>query len=395
MSVTFASLYSGCGGFDLGFVQAGFRGVGAFDVDPMALQVHRRNLKLPVTVCDLTACEPNLGGLQADVLLAGSPCQGFSTAGKRDPDDPRNSLLLLGGRIATIVRPKVFIAENVAGVVAGSHKRYWDALHKTLRDVGYHTADMFCDAHKMGVPQRRRRMVMLAWLLERDIQIEIPVAEGGVVMNAITSINGAPNHTPIRVSPNSHTTLIARHIRQGQKLSNVRGGSRAVHTWQIPEVYGRTSADERRVLEALLKLRRKSRIRPTGDGDPVRAGIIKKYVGLSVRATLESLIRKGYVRHINGCFDLTHTFNGKYRRLDSKAPSPTVDTRFGDPRYFLHPTSNRGLTVREAARIQGFPDTFLFEGSDRAQYRMIGNAVPPPMARQIALFVRKVILGSR
>ena len=391
MSVTFASLYSGCGGFDLGFVQAGFRCTGAFDIDPLAITVHRRNLRSSATVCDLRNEHDLLNGIKADVLLAGSPCQGFSTAGKRDLEDPRNSLLVLGGRIAVSVQAKVFVAENVAGVIAGQHKQYWDALHETLRVAGYRTADIYCDAYSMGVPQRRRRMVMIAWLRNLEIKIDVPHIRGGVVSEAIKSIDGAPNHAPTKIRSNSQTALIAKHIGQGQKLSNVRGGPRAIHTWQIPEVYGRTTDRERKILEALLRLRRQKRVRTVGDADPVSAEVISRHVGQDAKPTLESLIRKRYVRFSDGLFDLTHTFNGKYRRLNSNAPSPTVDTRFGDPKYFLHPTKDRGLTAREAARIQGFPDSFVFEGSSRAQHRMIGNAVPPPMARQIASLVRRIL----
>ena len=86
-------------------------------------------------------------------------------------------------------------------------------------------------------------------------------------------------------------------------------------------------------------------------------------------------------------YDLTHTFNGKYRRLRWDAPAYTVDTRFGDPIYFLHPDQQRGFSVREAARIQGFPDDFVFSGSRRTQEELLGNAVPPPLAKLLAEFL--------
>ena len=89
--------------------------------------------------------------------------------------------------------------------------------------------------------------------------------------------------------------------------------------------------------------------------------------------------------------DLSHTFNGKYRRLSWDHPAPTVDTRFGDPKYYLHPEEQRGLSVREAARIQGFPDDFVFAGSKAAQFRMVGNAVPPPLAKQLAEAIREYL----
>jgi DNA (cytosine-5)-methyltransferase 1 len=106
-----------------------------------------------------------------------------------------------------------------------------------------------------------------------------------------------------------------------------------------------------------------------------------------------SLIAKGFVRCKGELYDLTHTFNGKYRRLRWDDAAPTVDTKFGDPRLFLHPAEDRGFTVREAACLQGFPLSFIFEGSPRQQHRMIGNAVPPPTAEIIARWIRYTLLS--
>lgn len=126
---TFISLFCGAGGFDLGFVQAGFRCVAAYDISPVAVQVHRTNLGSLAEVCDLSLPTFSVSRLSGvDVLIAGPPCQGFSTAGKRDVYDPRNKLLLISGKIATSVQPKVFIAENVTGVTSGQHGTYWNSL---------------------------------------------------------------------------------------------------------------------------------------------------------------------------------------------------------------------------------------------------------------------------
>src|SRR5258708_3791391 len=105
------------------------------------------------------------------------------------------------------------------------------------------------------------------------------------------------------------------------------------------------------------------------------------------------LIAKNYIRRVGDCFDLVHTFNGKFRRLRWDQPSLTVDTRFSSPRYFLHPEEQRGFTIREAARIQGFPDDFIFFGESKAQIRHIGNAVPPPVAYQLADLIYNGLLG--
>jgi DNA (cytosine-5)-methyltransferase 1 len=394
-SLNFVSLFCGCGGFDLGFVQAGFRCAGAFDIDPLAIQVHRRNLRSCAVVRDLT--KPwDLTGLpdRVDVVLAGPPCQGFSTVGKRHLNDPRNQLLLTAGKIATKMLPRVFLAENVTGVAAGEHRAYWSALREMLRSAGYRTADFRSEAHKLGVAQKRNRMLMLAWQGQDRAAISIPVLPALTLRQVITRINGAANHTTKQLPAGSDLLRIAKRIMPGQKLCNVRGGERSVHTWDIPEVFGHTTKTERRVLEALLVLRRRHRVRDHGDADPVPQAVISQQLGFPVRATLEALTGKGYVRRAGNAYDLSHTFNGKFRRLLWSEPAPTVDTRFNSPRYFLHPQENRGFTIREAARIQGFPDDFVFEGTDRQQCRLIGNAVPPPLAKHVALYIRDAILRT-
>ena len=159
-------------------------------------------------------------------------------------------------------------------------------------------------------------------------------------------------------------------------------------TWEIPEVFGKTTRDERHILVAMRKLRRQVRERENGDADPLKLSTIKKQCGVQADASIKNLVEKGFVRQIGRRFDLAHTFNGKYRRLSVVHPSPAVDTRFGIPRYFLHPEENRGFSVREAARIQGFPDSFTFEGPRSTQFRLVGNAVPPPVAKAIAVALK-------
>jgi len=389
----FASIFSGCGGFDLGFVRAGFTCEMALDIDPSAIDVHRKNLKSPAFVCDLSNGHVPLETLSdLDVLLAGSPCQGFSTAGRRKFDDPRNQLLLTAGNIATLVRPKVFIAENVAGVTAMPHSYYWDSLILMLREAGYRTASLICRATQMGVPQIRKRALIIAWNTGAETEISLPYVCGGTLRSALSNVVGTLNHQPKPLPSDGDLYKVATRIKQGQKLSNVRGGPRAVHTWQIPEVFGRTTEVERTVLETLMRMRRRHRMRVIGDADPVSERRLSTELGYSVSSPLKRLIGKGYVRRAGRRYDLSHTFNGKFRRLYLDLPSLTVDTRFGNPRYFLHPTQQRGFTVREAARIQGFPDSFVFSGSESSQFRLIGNAVPPPLARGLASFVIEAFL---
>lgn len=385
---TFVSLFSGCGGMDLGFQRAGFKGLAAIDIDPLVLKVHKKNLKCPTQVLDLSSSESlEAINFACDVLIAGSPCQGFSTIGKRQLHDPRNKLLLVTGNVANKLRPQLVVAENVPAVVSGRHASYWQKLHGLLRDAGYKTADVCCNSFNFGVPQRRKRLFLIAWSSNSTIDFSaITALEGGTLSNALLNVDTCANHEPVALREGTAEHAIAQVIKQGQKLSNVRSGPRSVHTWNIPSVFGKTNKIERKILEEIILLRRRNRVRSYGDADPVRTKVLYKLFG---RNSIDTLVDKGYLRKLSDCHDLAGTFNGKYRRLLLDQPSPTVDTRFGEPTHFLHPTEHRGLSAREAARIQSFPDEFLFEGSHAEQFRMIGNAVPPLMAQHLANFLRK------
>lgn len=381
---SFASLFSGCGGFDIGFSRAGFSSLAAFDNDADALANYRYNIETPAIGADLTLGIPEDYRFRGvDAVIAGPPCQGFSTAGRRILEDDRNHLLPLAAELAVRLNPRVILVENVTGAVAGDHKRYWLRLEGILRSGGFRTHSLKLIGTKLGMAQHRTRVILVAWRTGRDANFAVPEMKARTVREALSGVSEAPNHKPRLLDKGSDLWCIANRIKPGQKLSNVRSGPRAVHTWDIPEVFGKVTQAERTLLEVLLRLRRQSRKREFGDADPVSPARLESAFGECYRMLVKSLINKGYLRRHGSSLDLAHTFNGKFRRLHWDAPSPTVDTRFGQPRYFLHPCRNRGLTVREAARLQGFPDSYLFQGGEAAQYRLIGNAVPPPIAQAV------------
>ena len=391
-TLTFASLFSGCGGFDIGFTQRGFRLKGAYDFDFDAVENFSANLDGPVNRVNLTNGIPNEHSLiNVDALIAGPPCQGFSTAGKRLVDDHRNHLLTLTGELAKRVSPKVLVVENVSGALSGEHARYLKSLDATMQLAGYRMHTMRCQTADLGMAQLRRRVLFFAWRTGRDIRFTMPNSPQGQLRKALSGVNVLPNHIPRRLAKDSLEWAIARKIKPGQKLSNVRGGNNAVATWDIPEVFGNVTAGERTVLELLRRLRRQERTRDFGDADPVSLDRLEAALGSRFQILVEALVSKGFLRRVDSGIDLVGTFNGKFRRLNWDKPSCTVDTRFGSPRYFLHPSQNRGFTVREAARIQGFPDNYVFSGSEQAQYRMIGNAVPPPLGSFAADIVRQLL----
>jgi DNA (cytosine-5)-methyltransferase 1 len=159
---------------DKGFELAGFKGALSVDNDDTALSVLTANLKLNVQKLDLSCTNPEFDG-RIDVLLAGSPCQGFSTVGLRNVDDPRNSLLLVAPRVAEKLRPRVVVAENVLGAILGAHTAHWDALRQQLRSLGYRTGDLRVDSSDFGVAQKRRRIFLIAW--RTDVLQDLELAQ--------------------------------------------------------------------------------------------------------------------------------------------------------------------------------------------------------------------------
>ncbi|MEK6283842.1 MAG: DNA cytosine methyltransferase [Acidobacteriota bacterium] len=392
--MNFASLFSGCGGFDLGFQASGFRARAAYDCDPDAVENFAANVDGCIRQLDLIRGVPNERSLFGiDALIAGPPCQGFSTAGKRRLNDERNHLLKLTGTLALRISPKVLVVENVCGILAGEHSRYLRSLDSMMRAGGYRTHTMRCQAADLGMAQLRRRVLFFAWRTNREIQFDLPIRVPASLRSALAGVSKQRNHDPQLLTRGGNEWLIAKRIKPGQKLSNVRGGPNAVATWDIPEVFGAVSEHERTILEMLRRLRRQDRRRNQGDADPVSMGRLEAALGARFRTLVEGLITKGYLRRVDEDVDLVGTFNGKFRRLLWDKPSYTVDTRFGSPRYFLHPTGQRGFSVREAARIQGFGDAYVFRGSEKAQFRIIGNAVPPPLGA-LAADIAKRLLGK-
>jgi DNA (cytosine-5)-methyltransferase 1 len=386
----FISLFSGCGGFDLGLIDAGFTPVQAYDNCADAIVHYRFNVCPKVAQEDLTQFVPQ-HSQAPDIVIAGPPCQGFSTAGKRDLADKRNHLLPLAGRLAANLNPKVIVIENVAAAGSGAHRRYWEETENHLRSQHYRTHTFKINATEVGLPQTRSRLLLFAWRTRREIKFQLPSISDGRLDEALSGVESLPNHVPEPLKPGSRDYQIACHIGPGQKLSNVRGGPRSVHTWNIPEVFGKTTAAECGMLEFIMRIRRQERRRDFGDADPVSLARLRKQFKGQTQALVGSLLRKGYLRHVGTDLDLCYSFNGKYRRFQWEDKACTVDTRFGEAQLFLHPNEHRPFTVREAARIQGFPDNYVFDCSKRTAFRLIGNAVPPPMGHMAAVFAEALL----
>lgn len=362
---TVIDLYAGAGGLSLGMEQAGFDVAVAAEFDPVHALTHRFNFPhTPVLSEDLSADSPrviaerllNLGliGEQGlDAIVGGPPCQGFSTGGVRDESDERNGQLHRFVDLVLELRPKVFCLENVAGLLERrfDHLRT-NAVHR-LEDAGYtisgHQSPV--DAKSFGVPQSRRRVLIMG------------------------AREGYP--TPkITISDVSSTTV-----------ADAFDG--------LPSIaaYGRLLAADSVVLndddyQALLNAKSPyarilSGIDAAGDDFSPRRVHDQRTLTNSLRTVHRpksvqrfSRTQQGKVEKVSRLFRLSEV--GVSRTL--RAGTGTDRGSHTSPRP-IHPVKNRVITVREAARLHGYPDWFRFHGTNWHGHRQVGNSVPPPLAR--------------
>lgn len=387
------SLFSGCGGMDLGFLQAGFKISWAVDIDWHVCETYRFNLGDQIHCLDIN--DVNFDSIpKADVLICGPPCQGFSNIGKRDHVDKRNSLYLNVLQVVKIKKPMFVVIENVKGLLSFQKGAVLNRLLLSLKSYGYKVEWKVLNAIDYGLSQNRERIFIVANNIGSDNffnklgiykKKSLPLK---MAIGDIEEVYTLSNHSNNKNNNPVHNKIISR-ISQGQKLCDTRLGRRSIHTWQIPEVFGITSDIERKTLYAMAKNRRLKRFRKKeswNDASPLSKEEISLLVGKDFDENiLYGLIEKGYIKEkFSNLYDLTHTFNGKFRRLDYEKPSEAILTNFGSPRNYIHPKKNRPLTVRECGRIQGFPDSFIFKGPENNQYKQVGNAVPPVLSQIIA-----------
>jgi DNA (cytosine-5)-methyltransferase 1 len=388
---------------DLGFSLAGFDVVWSIDNDEAACDTYRFNLGEHIRHEDIYHI--NLDEIpDMDILISGPPCQGFSTVGKMDPDDDRNYLLELVPKIVEIKKPKVLFIENVRGLTSIKNGEILEELIENLEDLGYNVEHKIINASEFGIPQNRQRVIIFANNIGINNFLEtfcdkFQSKEEMSLRDAIGDIETTgtlPNHNSSRKLSDKHKHIM-RKISEGKKLCNTRLGNRSVHTWEIPEVYGKTTKREKEILLAIAANRRLAKFRKNeswNDASPLSFKEIKAIMGGKLfKKEIETLIKKNFlVEKFKGLYDLKNTFNGKFRRPYYNKPSEAILTNYSSPRNYIHPTKNRPFTVRECARIQGFPDNFVFKGSFTAQYRMVGNAVPPPLALLLALHLREILV---
>ncbi len=346
-----AGLFSGAGGLDLGFEQAGYRHAVALDTLPVAVETLRANRPSWNVRCDDVRGFDDLSRDAADVLLAGFPCQGFSLGGRRSADDDRNGLYREVVRIARRSRPRVVVMENVLNLrtmrVPGSQEPFSEQIARELTSAGYNVAWRIFRMADHGVPQTRRRFVFVGFRDDLDVKFRWPEADGIATVRAALHDLAHADETPDLANHDPCWGFESRVHRS-------RGGPFDAAAPVVPVRFSRTASD----------------------GRPVRS-FDKPFPAVDT-ATLWGFAQGG----------VTAERVVKNRRCEPFVRDPSSAVTL----WRLNADCFRRMTAREMARLQTFPDDWVFRGRARRDVQLqIGNAVPVEFARRLGVSVAEAL----
>jgi len=342
-----ADLFAGVGGLSQGFIKAGFEISIAIEYDKDIAYSYQKNH--PQTdvyvadICDLDFKEIHKKHPQIDVVMGGPPCQGFSQKGKRlSVNDPRNYLFKQFVRFVEEFKPKYFVVENVPNIITTANGFFKKEIIEAFNAIGYDVCSGILHAVDFGVPQDRRRAVFIGQLGKLEIGLPQPTGVKNTVRDAIYDlpfIESGQGEEQSKYDKKPQTAL----------QRDLRGNSKILYN----HVATKHSA---------VALRRMAMV-PVGEGGKV-------------------LPKEERTKSI---------YSGTWCRLLENEVAATITTRYDTPSSgrFTHPLLNRCITTREAARIQTFPDSFIFYGSKTCQMKQVGNAVPPYLAYAIAKVIKE------
>jgi DNA (cytosine-5)-methyltransferase 1 len=357
----------------LGFEQAGFDVLAAVDLDPIHLASHERNFPLCEPLCadvaeirsrDLMAAArrgwarlyprtPFAGPL--DCVFGGPSCQGFSVIGPRKRDDPRNALVAQFARLVVELHPRWFAMENVPGLVSPGYREVLEAFRWTLEAAGYQVAEPWkLNARDHGVPQERRRVFVVGARAGETLPSEPAAsADPPTVADALRDLPALARFRTLRERD-------AISLREDQ-LAAMRS------------------------MQSTYVLRLNASGRDSGDLADERAWEPRLLTSVGLAVHSDAVVAR-FRRLRRGERDEI----GRLPKLDPEGQSPTLRAGTGrDHGSFtsarpVHYSSPRVISVREAARLHGFPDWFGFHTTKWHGFRQVGNAVPPPLARAVA-----------
>jgi DNA (cytosine-5)-methyltransferase 1 len=382
---TAIDLFSGAGGISLGLEAAGYRVLLANDLDPAAARSYRRNFPGHVFVerdvrevdaLELAASAGVRPG-ELDLLMGGPPCQGFSIIGARVVHDVRNDLFRDFLRIGKALEPRCMVIENVPGLATLAQGAILRAILEGFQDLGYSCSFAELLAAQYGVPQMRWRMVFVAFRNDLGIAPAMGFPRPTHGRRGIGEL--IPNCT---IPPADWAGFVTTREAIGD-LPPVEAGQ------EVSEYTGRPASAYQREMRAGLKKQLYNHYAPRMSAQNLaRIAALKE--GQDWRDLPRELLPEGMRRALRK----DHT--RRYSRMTWDGIPRSIITRFRDPKSgeYTHPDQNRTISIREAARIQSFPDRFVFEGSYSEQYDQVGNAVPPRMAAAVAAEVRHCLDGT-
>jgi DNA (cytosine-5)-methyltransferase 1 len=309
--------------------------------------------------------DKELNGKKVDLIIGGPPCQAYSIVGRARKDmesDPRNHLYKHYVKFLEKYKPKMFVFENVPGILSAKNGDYLNKIFKAVRNAGYEVAippKNHLNAKDFGVLQDRKRVIIIGW--KKELNLKYPDFE--TTENNFQVLKDL--FSDLKPLKNGQGTLNAveyvRPTTDYLKQTNIRNGLDFV-TQHI--------------------------VRPNNENDLEIYQIAIEQWNNGKRLNYAELPKR-LIKHSN-----TDSFVNRFQVVNGKGVSHTIVAHIAmDGHYYIHPDKkqNRSISVREAARIQSFPDDYFFEGSRTAAFKQIGNAVPPLMAQKIAEKIREMI----
>lgn len=364
LTMRIIDLFAGCGGMSQGFIQNGFDVYKAVEYDPVIANTYKKNHpNVEVIVDDIKNVDAGqvFKCGDAPIIIGGPPCQGFSMAGARIRrdfiDDPRNYLFKHYFNIVKTVKPKIFVMENVKGMLTMQNGKIFREIVSIFTDAEllegkpYNLFYRVVKASDFGIPQKRERLIIIGTTVEN-------VCFEDVWEDTVKIISNENPHffEPVTIKDaicNMPATTVDGVVTNPQPKTRYQQSLAC----DKKEIYNHTKS--KHSAKAIERMRQ------------VKCG--ENYLVLNEQ--------------------INSVHSGSYGRLAWDEQATTITTRFDTPAggRFIHPVEDRTLTPREAARIQSFPDDFVFYGDKRAISRQIGNAVPPKLSYFLSHLVRRIL----
>lgn len=350
MSLNVIDLFAGCGGLSKGFIDSGYKVLLGVDNDEAALKTFTLNhisaigMKLDLSKKNIfQVIKKSLKGQKVDVIIAGPPCQGFSLTGPRRFDDKRNGLYLSVFEAVKILTPKAFVIENVTGMATLYHGQIKNEILSRFDKLGYNVVCKILCAADFGVPQIRKRLFFVG--LRKNLGV-FDFPRELYSSKDYVSCSEALSDLP----PRDHNLGLENDIYSSEPT-----------TCYQKKMRGKNNILYNHVATAHTQM-------------------VKDVISLVPEGCNYKSLPKGVGE--------SRKFHEAWTRYHSKKPSKTIDT--GHRNHF-HYKYNRVPTVRENARLQSFPDNFIFCGTKTQQYRQVGNAVPPLLGYYLGQQIKKYI----